>query len=344
MRGSRRVNRLLQRTSSLLGSRVAVLMYHRVYETSVDPWGTCVSPANFDQQMEYLSRRHTVLSVPRVVELLAAGRLPKRAVSLTFDDGYRDNLSTAKPILERWDLPATFFVSTGFMDGSREFWWDELSRVLLEPGSLPRTFDVGPGIEADRWELGDSAVYTEEECLRHEAWSVRQQHDPTPRHALLRALNERIYLLPQPEKRRVLDRLFEWSGMSSDGRRSHRTLTPDELIEVERGGLIDIGGHSVTHPVLSALPLDAQREEITKNKSELEEILGHPVRSFAYPHGAYSRETAAAVRHAGFESAVTVENAPLRIGTDPFELPRVHSGDWDGDEFGRRLEERLRFH
>ncbi len=335
---------MLQRTSSLLGSRIAVLMYHRVYETSVDPWGTCVSPANFDQQMEYLSRRHTVLSVSRLVGLLAAGRLPKRAVALTFDDGYRDNLSTAKPVLERWDLPATFFVPTGLMEGSREFWWDELSRVLLEPGSLPRTFDIGLGTEADGWELGDSAVYTAEDRRRHEAWTVHQRHDPTPRHALLRSLNDHVYLLPQGDKQRVLDRLFEWSGVSSDGRRSHRTLTGDELLEVERGGLVDVGGHSVTHPVLSALPLEAQREEITKNKAELEDILGHPVSSFAYPHGAYGRETAALVRNAGFASAVTVENGPLRAGTDPFELPRVHSGDWNGDEFGRRLEEKLLFH
>jgi len=109
------------------------------------------------------------------------------------------------------------------------------------------------------------------------------------------------------------------------------------LISVEDGGLVDIGAHSVTHPVLSALPAAAQRDEITQCKFQLEEILGHTVSNFCYPHGAYTAETIALVRSAGFASACSVVSRAVDPDADPFQLPRIHTRDWDADEFGRQL-------
>ena len=109
-------------------------------------------------------------------------------------------------------------------------------------------------------------------------------------------------------------------------------------------GLIEVGAHTVTHPVLSALPIEAQNAEVQQSKSDLEEVLGRPVTSFAYPFGSaadYTEETIAAARRAGFLRACS--NFPGVVGpdTDRFQLPRFLVRDWDGDEFDRRLRDWL---
>jgi peptidoglycan/xylan/chitin deacetylase (PgdA/CDA1 family) len=332
-----RLKHAAKRAAGLLRPSVAILMHHRVHDAVADPWDLCVSPAHFEEQMQYLRRHHAVLGLRRLTELLAAGRLPRRAVVLTFDDGYVDNLLVAKPILERWELPATFFVTTGKLGEPRDYWWDELSRIFLEAGSLPATLDVALSDGPLRHELADAAVYTEEDCRRHRGWRASADGDPTARHAIVRALNERLYARPEQDKREALSALFAWAKLSPQGRASDRTLSPDELIAAEDGGLIEIGAHSVTHPVLTSLPAAAQRDEITQCKSRLEEVLGHPVSSFCYPHGAYSAQTVAFVRDAAFASACSVVSRPLGPDADPFQLPRMHAGDWNGEEFGRRL-------
>jgi peptidoglycan/xylan/chitin deacetylase (PgdA/CDA1 family) len=106
-------------------------------------------------------------------------------------------------------------------------------------------------------------------------------------------------------------------------------------VELARSPLIEVGAHSVTHPVLPNLPLPAQREEITRSKAELEAMTGEPVQGFAYPHGRYTADAVGLVREAGFRYACAVRPQP--DGPDPFLLPRVPVGDWDGDTFDRML-------
>jgi peptidoglycan/xylan/chitin deacetylase (PgdA/CDA1 family) len=335
------VRRGLKRLFRRPGSGVAVLMYHRVRETDVDPWRTCVSPSRFHEQVAYLSRRYTVMSLASLADALAHGNLPRRALVLTFDDGYTDNLHTAKPILEQLGAPATFFVTTGALDGAREFWWDELARVFLEPGRLPRTFTVDVGDGLDGWNLGDQADYGPDACRRHRDWNVYRRENPTPRHALLRALYQHLYRLPSATKRSVLDRVFAWAGLAPEPRPSHRALSPDELLEVERGGLVDVGAHSVTHPVLTALGRDEQREEMARSKAVLESVLGHAVTSFAYPHGAHDDATVELAREAGFTTAVTVKGFKVDRRTDPLRVPRMDVGNWGAKELGARLADLL---
>jgi peptidoglycan/xylan/chitin deacetylase (PgdA/CDA1 family) len=326
-----------RRAAALVRPRAAILMYHRVHQALADPWDLCVSLSHFDEQMEYLHRHHVVLSLRELARRLAAGRLPRRAVVLTFDDGYADNLLAAKPILERWELPATFFATTGKFGQARDYWWDELARLFLEPGTLPETLEIVLNGEHLRWDLSESAAYSAADCRRNSAWRASADRDPTPRHAVVRTLNDRLYARPEPEKRRVIDELFAWAKASPDGRPGDRTLSPEELIAAEEGGLVGIGAHSVTHPVLTSLPAAAQRDEIAQSKSCLEEILGHPVAEFCYPHGAYAAETVALVKDAGFGSACSVVSRPLGPDADPFLLPRIQARDWDGEEFARRL-------
>ena len=103
---------------------------------------------------------------------------------------------------------------------------------------------------------------------------------------------------------------------------------------------MDIGAHSVTHPVLAALSLQEQRREIEEGKQTLEAVCGQAATSFSYPYGSeadYSNETVQLVRQAGFACACTTRPAAVRHGGDPLTLPRMIVRDWSGEEFRRRL-------
>ena len=114
---------------------VLILGYHRIAAVSNDAFDLCVAPQHFAQQLEILHRYTQPLSLPEMILNLRDRRFPKRAIVLTFDDGYADILYQAKPLLERYQIPATVFVTTGYME--REFWWNKLERILLLPQMLP---------------------------------------------------------------------------------------------------------------------------------------------------------------------------------------------------------------
>ena len=106
-------------------------MYHRVAEPPYDPWGLSVQPRRFEEQMRALKTFRVPLSMGEFVARLEKRALPQLAVGITFDDGYIDNLRVAKPILDETAVPATIFLTTGFLGGQQEFWWDELARLTL---------------------------------------------------------------------------------------------------------------------------------------------------------------------------------------------------------------------
>ena len=114
-------------------------MYHRIARVRHDPWGIAVDPERFDQQMDYVKRHRSAMSMDELVQRLKTNTLPADAVAITFDDGYRDNLVHAKAVLTRYGLPACLFLATGYVDRGEHFWWDELATMILEstePSSL----------------------------------------------------------------------------------------------------------------------------------------------------------------------------------------------------------------
>jgi peptidoglycan/xylan/chitin deacetylase (PgdA/CDA1 family) len=117
-------------------------------------------------------------------------------------------------------------------------------------------------------------------------------------------------------------------------------LSIQEVSALSRCPLIELGSHTITHPRLSAIANEAQRQEIEGSKIALEEMIGHPVKSFAYPYGGsedYTTETRTAVQKAGFTCACSTISDVVREGNDLFQLPRFQVGDWDGDEFSKRV-------
>ena len=318
-----------------------VLVYHRVSRAVTDPQLLSVTPERFAEHLDLLFRRFRPVRLHDLVAATRDGRPPAGAVAITFDDGYADNLTTAKPLLERAGVPATVFVASGYVGSGRPFWWDELEALLLGPGRLPS--ELALLIEGDelRWELGADAVYSTRRAAECAVWTVLDSADPGPRQRIYRDLCVRLRRVEASERNQVLDRLRSLVELG-DGldEEAPRPLTLDELRHLVDGGLVEVGAHTVTHPVLAQLPVERQRHEVASSKRQLENALGRPVTSFAYPYGAredLNDTTVSVVRAAGFDHACA--NIPGRISreTDRFRLPRVLVRDWRGAELARRL-------
>ena len=314
-----------------------ILCYHRVIDLPSDPHSLCVTPQIFAQHLELLRRHCRTMQLRELVRHLRQNTIPPRAVVLTFDDGYADNLYQVKPLLARYGLPATVFVTAGYLGSERERWSDELERLLLHPGTVPGRLSLHINGRLHAWALEEAVQYSEEDFQRHRFWTVELKHDPSPRQRLFRVLHKLLLPLPEVERGKILDQLSRWSGAQSVVRPTHRPLSPDEVVRLAEGDLVDIGAHSVTHPVLPKLPVAQQRDEIRQSKGDLEKFLGRPVTSFAYPYGARSPETVALVQEAKYECACINFDDVIFRGTDRFQLPRVCIGNWDVDIFARRL-------
>jgi len=313
-----------------------ILVYHRVAELGCDPFGISVSPWRFAEQLQVLRRSARVIPLRRLVRSLRSGSIPRQSVAVTFDDGYADNLEAAKPLLERFDVPATIFIATGQLDRAREFWWDELERVFLEPGRLPRILRLELAGAVRNWALGAAAEYQEDTARRWRGWKCWERA-PTPRHATFFAVWKAVQLLSEKHRQDALDAIAAWSGQGLEARPSYRTLCERQLRDLAAGDLIEIGAHTVTHAALCEHPVRVQRAEIRQSRTRLEEILGRDVASFAYPYGARSEETVEIVRECGFSYACSTDPDRVVPGADHFQLPRVQIEDWDGDEFAKRL-------
>jgi peptidoglycan/xylan/chitin deacetylase (PgdA/CDA1 family) len=241
-----------------------------------------------------------VLPLATAVEELHRGTLPPRAVSITFDDGYADNYSNAAPLLAEAGMTATFFVATGFLDGGC-MWNDALVEAVRRTGKS--------SLDLDGLQLG-----------------VRSTAQASDRAALISELIRRLKYLPAPERRTQVDKVLAAADIAPP---IDLMMTPRQLRDLAGSGM-EIGAHTVQHPILAQLPLLAVREEIGASRSYLERLLGRPVAGFAYPNGRpgtdYKAEHVAVVRDCGFSFAVSTARGAARDGDDRYQLPRV--GVW----------------
>jgi peptidoglycan/xylan/chitin deacetylase (PgdA/CDA1 family) len=276
----------------------------------------------------------------RLAELtreLEKGRCPRGAVVVTFDDGYRDNLVAALPVLEAFDVPATVFCTVGIVASDQAFWWDRLAALLLGPDFLPPELALNLGADHKRISLQAAARYD----AADRAADQRRPDDnaqASARLSLYREVWGWLRPLAEPDRAAALDQISRWRAAAGDGSTEvPLPLSREQAQALAASPLIEIGAHSVTHAALSTLTPSAQRTEIVQSKVRLEALVDRPVVSFAYPFGDQGVDTAALVRDAGFRLSCTTEAAAVRPGTDPFQLPRIAVGDWDADTLARTL-------
>jgi peptidoglycan/xylan/chitin deacetylase (PgdA/CDA1 family) len=237
-------------------------------------------------------------------------RGPDRPLAaITFDDGYHDVFTTALPILERLDCPATVFIVSGLVDQARELWWDELAFIFLESHPLP------PSLELDRNVGGPLRIATS---------------SPEARLGACHRLRARLRYQPPERIEAELQSLRAWAGVARPARARSRMMSGDEISTL-KSGLLTVGAHTRTHPALHRLSYARQLEEIASSRSACETFYGAPVAHFAYPFGDFDGRSIRAAREAGFKSACTTIPGVVTGRAGPYRLPRIDPGRADGE-------------
>jgi peptidoglycan/xylan/chitin deacetylase (PgdA/CDA1 family) len=315
-----------------------ILVYHRVAEAEVDPWALSVSPAHFSQHMQVLQTIANPISLQELIRARSDRELPARPVCITFDDGYADNLLAAKPVLESCRVPATVFVTPGFIGVPKNLWWDELAKLILD--STSRQEEVSLSLRGNHYAYtfppqgGEMGAPDPFRTWR--AW----EKPPGARQTAYLTLYRMLAKLSDDEREHAMAQLRRGAEHYLD-RSQHRCLTESELRELAAGELVEIGAHTLTHPVLADLPADQQQHEIGGSKRRLEALTGKNITSFAYPYGKkmhYTRDTVALVRANGFDCACSNFGGLVTRSSHRFTLPRFQPMDWDGARFAEAVE------
>ncbi len=320
-------------------SRAVILLYHRVDAPRIDPLRLSVSPGHFEEHLAVIQKDYTPLSLADLAAAHVAGRIPKRAVVITFDDGYADNLRVAAPILRRFGQRATVFVAGTCLEG-KSFFYDDLERILLLAPRLPKTLRLAIGGATHEWEMGEWARMPKTPDASYWEWNMESPADPTPRHRCYRGMFDLLRGAAPGVRSRAISALRKAAAAGVESPDVNRLMTRAEIRRAAKDGTVELGAHTRSHPALNALTPDAQREEILFGKRLLESAAGMPVRAFAYPYGSpwdVSRTTVLLAREAGFTTACANTPAPVDSESDLFWLPRCLVRDWDGAEFARRL-------
>lgn len=296
--------------------RLSILIFHRVLPRH-DPLNPDEpDTVEFEARMRWVRDWFNVLPLPDAVVRLERGTLPARALSITFDDGYADNEELAAPILQRLGLSATFFVTTGYLNGGC-MWNDRVIEAVR----------ACQGAEID---------------LRSAGLASFSMATPADRRRAVVAILNGIKHLEAEQRQAATEAVVAAAG----GRPSPALMMTDDQVRNLRRLGMDVGAHTVTHPILTRLSLDAAQREVSEGKARLEAILGEPVRLFAYPNGVpqqdYAAEHALIVRNCGFTAAVSTAWGAARAQSDRFQLPRFTPWDRQRLRFGLRLMANLR--
>lgn len=288
-----------------LNARLSILIYHRVLP-QLDP----LSPGeddieSFDQQMSWLAACFTIIPLHEAVQKLRQEKLLPRTACITFDDGYADNVEVALPILQKHGISATFFVSTGYLDGGL-MWNDTIIELLRQA--------PGPILDLSKMGLG-----------RFEINSVSQ------REQTINVLINKLKYLPLNSRQLKVEEMRTYTPAVLP----NNLMMTSKQVKILHDAGMEIGGHTVNHPILARVENSTARSEIASGKEVLENIIRAPVRAFAYPNGKpgqdYVSDHVQMVKDLGFEAAVSTSHGAARNSSDLYQLPRF--GPWDQDQF-----------
>jgi len=276
--------------------RLSILIYHRIPARRDPMFPEEQDAESFEGHVRMLARTGTILPLGEALARLREGRLPPVAYALTFDDGYADNAEVALPILKRLKASATFFIATGFLDGGC-MWNDRVIEAVRGA--------AGPVLELEALGLGTHAV-----------------PDMPARRAAAVALVERLKYLPLGERLEKVEALAERLAAP----RPKLMMTRAQVRELAAAGM-QIGGHTVNHPILAVTDAGEARREIGEGRDSLEAITGDRISLFAYPNGRprtdYLAEHVEMVRGLGFAGAVSTARGVGTRASDPLQLPRL---------------------
>lgn len=290
---------------------LTILIYHRVLPERDPLFPGELTHAQFEWQLDLLARDYNVLPLSEAVECLKRGSLPAAAAAITFDDGYADNYTHALPLLQKYRLPATVFVASGYLDGG--MMWNE--RVI----HAIRTH-AGEAIDLHSLDLGIYTVNT-----------------PASRAALIRQILGKFKYLEHKAREDAVDDLVALLQTSLP---DDQMMSSAQLRALADSG-IEIGAHTRLHPILARLPSMQAYSEMADGCDELEAIIGYRPKLFAYPNGKpgqdYTAEHVQFAKRLGFIGAVSTAWGCARPDSDYFQLPRFTPWDQSSLRFNLRL-------
>jgi peptidoglycan/xylan/chitin deacetylase (PgdA/CDA1 family) len=288
-----------------------ILTYHRVNDHQ-DPFFGALPTHVLERQARYLARHYAVLPVEELVDRMAEGTLPRNAAAITFDDGYRDTMTHAAPILARHGLPATVFLATGFIGTTDVPWHDRLATAFK---LSPRSSVVAHSGEELVIDTVDGRL------------------------AALARTRAHLKTMGEEQFRRAFNRLLENLGASDQRSPQNAMLSWDDVHALRGLGFV-IGAHTVSHPILSRVSPERARAEILGSREMIQGACGAAPRAFAYPNGRSADYTAGVVdmvRAAGFSCAVTTRFGLNTARTSPWELQRGQPWEEDLPTFALKL-------
>jgi peptidoglycan/xylan/chitin deacetylase (PgdA/CDA1 family) len=287
--------------------RAVVLTYHSVLSrpSSFPVWHH-LDAVRFEEQIAYLAQHRHCVTVAQLLAYMKAGRIPPYTSAVTFDDGFANNLNVALPILERYQVPATVFITTGYVDASQLLWPERVASIL--------------------------------EITKNASFTVRGlsmlTSDAKAKQASYRAFADGYKQLGPQDGEELLKELANAAAVSDQQLRQHdmwdqyRTLTWDELRRLANSSLIELGAHTVSHSVLSRVDEARARHEIADSKRALEER-ACGAKYFAYPNGGHGDYTPLHRQMAideGFVAVFSAINGYITAATDRFDIPRFGVG------------------
>ena len=295
-------------------SRFIILIYHRILATSDPLLESEPDVASFRWQMEALASNFNVMALHDALDKLRDRCLPARTVCITFDDGYRSTHDLALPVLKELGLPATVFIATRYMDGSNM--WND--RIMNAVRKMPQgLFDLND------MQLGLHLV-----------------SDPASRDLISDKLIQAAKYMPTSQRQTLTDRLELLAGQTHHQEDQSLMLNAEMVRTLVSNGF-EVGGHTVTHPILTKLDDREALWEIAQCKEELESITGHPVRLFAYPNGKagmdYDERHVQMAKQAGYDAAFITTIGTVSNDTDLFQIPRGRPWDKSPLMFQLRL-------
>ena len=332
-------NNFISLGRKFLGKAI-ILLYHRVSNLKPDVQVLCVSPENFIEQMTILKEQYNPISLLQLYEASRKGKIPPRSVVLTFDDGYVDNFHDLKPILDDIGIPATVFVTAGLVDGDKEFWWHELEQLILSEIELPKEIVLKIQNKEYHWELTSSEQTGKNIKSLSLDWGVEDPSPAKSRQRIYSDLTPLMNRMNKDDREFLLQTLRDCSRFQPKTREKHRVMSSDELMQLIKGDLVDIGAHTLWHSPLPYLTKEEQWLEIKGSKDRLEKIIGRPIRSFAYPFSnkiGFNQTTLDLVQSAGFQVACAYAQGQVRFRSNPFQFPRFLVRNWDKEFFEGKL-------
>jgi peptidoglycan/xylan/chitin deacetylase (PgdA/CDA1 family) len=292
--------------------RRLILLYHRIASTEHDPFALSVGPRQFQDHLDILRRHCQVVTLDELLDTRTADRSVR--ASVTFDDGYVDNLRTALPILQQAGIPATFFICTGCLGDVRGFWWDRVATAIAAADS-----------EAPAFEL------TKDAALAGDLSS------PDARRLTTLTIAGRLQGMYPSQRDRLVEELEAVLLARTRGSREPCPVLDEAGVrELGSQALAQLGAHTHGHPKLSVLTREEQLAELSRSAALLQKITGTRPRFVAYPYGGaqdYNEDSCLAARDAALDAAFVNHGGPFDPERHPYRIPRWYVPPLSADDF-----------